>query len=545
MKRWLYLLFFFINTHVYAELSVQLETSRVQLGDVFRLVILQTNVKPAQGPDLKPLQNDFKIMRTERSVQYSIINGQASSINQWIIGLLPKRVGKLTIPSIHIGNEQTEPLFIEVVDKIPSSINDATANANQGVMLLTDISNKSPYLNEQVIYTVQLLNNRQLLDASFEAPKVDDAFFIPLGESRRYQTSRNGQIYAVEEQQYAIFPQKSGELTIRPPTFSALMYDAVPQQIYLSGSKITLKVKPALAMQQGDWLPAKDITLEEKYDRLEPTLTQGSTLLRTITLQAVGLPAQLLPHLSFPSQEGFNVYVDKPEEENRLEQNNLVGSLSIKVTYLANKPGKIRIPGLTFTWFNTQTNKMETKNLPARELMVTAETTTASSESNDTLLLNSPLSHQTNNGEMPSKDLLTAEPKLIVPWVMAGIFALAWLFMIWAWWRRGYHPVSHKKTLHALQEACLSNQADAARKMLLQWAVCQWPDLRFANLAELSEQVNDNKLNHQINELAKVLYQQHTNVWHGDALWEAVSGFQVKKRTKKVKKKALPPINPT
>ena len=57
--------------------------------------------------------------------------------------------------------------------------------------------------------------------------------------------------------------------------------------------------------------------------------------------------------------------------------------------------------------------------------------------------------------------------------------------------------------------------------------------------------MDDSKLTGQINELAKALYQQQSKVWHGEALWEAVKGFQVKKQSKKVKEKALPPINPT
>ena len=48
---------------------------------------------------------------------------------------------------------------------------------------------------------------------------------VPFGGERRYQVNKNGRTYAVEEQQFALFPQKSGDLKIKPPVFNALVYD--------------------------------------------------------------------------------------------------------------------------------------------------------------------------------------------------------------------------------------------------------------------------------------------------------------------------------
>ncbi len=73
-------------------------------------------------------------------------------------------------------------------------------------------------------------------------------------------------------------------------------------------------------------------------------MKEGSTLIRTFTLQAAGIPAQLLPSLQFNSKAQFSSYPEKPELRNMTRQQDVVGRADIKVTYLLNKSGQITIP---------------------------------------------------------------------------------------------------------------------------------------------------------------------------------------------------------
>lgn len=63
-------------------------------------------------------------------------------------------------------------------------------------------------MNQQIIYKVTLYNSKHLLDADYQGPQVENALLIPLGQEKRYQTQKNNINYLVEEQNYAIFPQK-------------------------------------------------------------------------------------------------------------------------------------------------------------------------------------------------------------------------------------------------------------------------------------------------------------------------------------------------
>lgn len=547
MKRLIFTVLFLVSIAGRAELSMQVDVAKVTLGQSFRAVLTKDDASPSSIPDLTPLQTDFNIVGTERSTNYSIINGHASSTSQWTLLLMPKRAGVLTIPPIHLGQEQTQALRIEVVQaNTPTSTNDSVVT-QKDVMLITDVSNPNPYVNEQVIYTVKLYNSKRLLDATYQGPVVSDALLIPLGDVRRYQATENGLVYLVEEQRYAIFPQKSGELKISAPEFNALVYRAVPEQVNVTAPSTILKVKPAPANYKGNtWAPAKQMILNDEYDRNVGSLTEGSTLVRTITLQATGLPAQLLPALPIAKGAGFSIYSEKPVESNRLNQNELTGTRTVKVTYLFNKAGDVVIPAEKLYWFNTVTQVEETTSLP--ELAITVLPNASATQ---------PASDKTEPPVEKPVVLKQAVPEspvvLPVPgdsnalaWWLAGGFALAWLVTLLLWWQRPrlFSKAGKKRVLKQLEEACVANQPELARTALLHWAKQQWPDATLSNLNDIHTLCHDTELKKQINELSKALYQSSPLPWHGDPLWRCVVAFKKPSSGKTGKDAPLPPINP-
>lgn len=201
---------------LFAQLSMQLESSKVQIGQSFRLILTLDGQSNAV-PDLTPLQDNFKIVGTERSTNYSLINGQARTLNQWTVFLVPIKLGMISIPSLQVGQEHTAPTNIEVTAGNSTQTTDKPLAKQEDIQLIAEVDNKTPYVNQQVIYTVKLYNSLQLLDTDFQGPQVDNALLVPLGDGRQYQTTENGRLFSVVEQQYAIFPQKSGELTVNPP----------------------------------------------------------------------------------------------------------------------------------------------------------------------------------------------------------------------------------------------------------------------------------------------------------------------------------------
>jgi len=305
-----------------AATTVQLDPTHIRKNDTFHLILTSDNAHSGSLPNLSPLQKDFVILGTERNVSYSMVNGQTTSYSQWIILLRPQKEGNLVIPALTIGQDKTKPNVIAVGNDQHEDVlstNDADtapSNASDDVMLKTTTSEMKPYVNQQILYTVKLYSNQRLINPQYHAPNVTDALLIPLGDGRHYQTQIDNQLYAVEEQQYAIFPQKSGKLTITSPSLDAEVYDRFPRHVTAQTSPTQLSIRPAPEDYKAhDWLPAKNITLSETYDPPKQSMKQGDTLTRTVTIHATAMPAQLLPTLSFKTNKAFNVYSRKPRSQ--------------------------------------------------------------------------------------------------------------------------------------------------------------------------------------------------------------------------------------
>ncbi|STX40430.1 KQDN repeat-containing protein [Legionella donaldsonii] len=534
---------------VFADVTVQLDVTQVQLGQPFSLTLTLDSAVDSV-PDLTPLQKNFTILGTERSMNYSVINGQAHSVSQWIITLTANRNGVLPIPSLQIGQEYTKASSIEVTSEETPTTNVQPQTPQQDAVLETDVSVNNPFVNQQVIFTTRLYYSSRLLDASYQPPQVEDALMIPLGQGRHYQISSNNKIYAVEEQQYAIFPQKSGDLKINPPAFNALIYSVTPKRVHLQAKPTVLHVKPRLAGYKY-WLAAKQVSLSETYDKNTITLMQGDTLVRTVKLSAVAVPAQLLPTLDFGSSDQFSVYPEKPQEKTSFKHPNLVSSTTVKATYLLNKAGQITIPAIKLTWFNTTTGKKETSALPALTLNVVASAGETKQSASAAVANTEPVAHTTEVDAKKEQQITlpSLRPETNVAWWLASAFAIAWLLTLGLWYRQRRQQAERQtagQVMKQLAKACLDNHATEARDALLKWARFQWPEANLLNLTDVEKMVDDTRLKEEINQLAQALYQDVSpqKTWQGTALWAAITSFKgAKLRPENSKMTPLPPIH--
>ncbi|WP_454784908.1 BatD family protein [Legionella sp. WA2024007413] len=531
---------------VNAEVQVQVDPSQISIDDSFRLILTQDDLQNGGIPDLTPLQKNFMIVGTERRMNYSIINGQAQSSSEWTITLKPQKEGKLTIPAIRIGKDYTKPMTIEVTTGSASQNtprDDSAGHNNQNLYLTTEVDHKKPYLNQQIIYKVTLYNSKHLLDANYQGPQVENALLIPLGEEKRSQIQKNNVTYLVEEQNYAIFPQKSGTLKIKSPVFTALIYDFNPERVKAQDKTIAIDVQPIPKEFSGKtWLPAKQVKLMEQYENAEKTIAQGNTLIRTVTLEGVGIPAQLLPSLNFPETDGVNVYPEKGNDKNRVTYGELIGRTEIKVTYLFNKAGKITIPELKLPWFNTETGKEEIATLPAKTFEVTPSNTTNITQ--PLIPKNQPVTQSTKT----VSESITSSTKFNWAWIVAALFGLAWLvtLALWGWQRRHKNTGSgqYKTALNNLHKACRQANPQKARDALLKWANLYWPDAPILNLTDLTRLTTDATFRKQVQILSQVLYKnKEKTLWRGEELWRSVEQLKKHNRNKKEPEDALPPMN--
>ncbi|RMX02275.1 protein BatD [Legionella jordanis] len=533
-----------------ATVSMDVETKKIQEGESFKITLTLDGDEADSVPDLTPLQEDFNIDGTERSMNYTVINGQAHSLSQWIILVTPKKTGVVEIPALQVGSEKTQPATIEVSQESTGK-NKGDIDNQQDIRLITEINEPNPYVNQQAILTVKLLTSRRLIDVDYQPPKLQDGILIPIGSGNQYQTMINGTLYAVEEQKYAFFSQKSGAVQIQPPLFRALVYnDVAPKRVTARAKPITVQVKAIPSQYTGtNWLPAKGVTLSEQFDNNSSTVDQGGTLVRTVQLQAVGIPAQLLPSLDFASNaHSFSVYPDKASQRNSLSQGNLVGHSIIKVNYLFNKSGTITIPELKLHWFNTTTAKEETAILPAHIIDVrpapghSQAATIAPQNKAPKTVSSSDAKTSAPSQNTPKRTALNGQWSDLGWWV-AALFALAWIVTLLLLFRkkpdRQQLTAGSKEYVHYLQEACAQNNPHAARDALIQWARHEWPKANILNLTQVANLLHQEEFLKEIHHLTQVLYGESQR-WQGAALWQAFLSHKKIKHSDKENSSSLP-----
>lgn len=541
MRVFILILGLLISTLTQANLRLSIEPQSVKLGETFQLTIMDdANTKIQSVPNLTALQEDFIILGTERSVNYSNINGQISTVSQWIIMMRAKKAGTLTIPSIPVGLQNTQATTILVRGDNNSSAVQESSNIQKDIKLLTEVDNEKPFINQQTLYTVKIFSSRRLLDSHYQPPEVENALMIPLGDSQSYQHEENGKMYMVDELHYALFPQKSGTLTIKPPVFTAVTYDVTPSQISTENKPMQLSIQSIpKAIPASIWLPAKNVLLKEDYENTETTFKQGSTLVRTINVEAIAVPGQLmqaLPAFNFEDKNQFSVYPEPGKEKSIIRGNDIVGKVDLKITYLLNKAGKIKIPELQVPWFNTNTGKQEIAVLAARTLDIIATTDNASTKAT------------TSTATSKTAPIIAQAEKSSWPWAIAAVFGLAWIITLGLWLKQkkgwGAGKITYRKRLQNLQEACTKGDAQQTREALLQWAKLHWPEANILNMNDLMFLVQDINLKKQLQSLSQSLYSNEAKKqWSGDALWRVISQLINIKKGQKPAQSTLPPMN--
>ncbi len=521
------LLLFSLSTSVCfgATINAFVDRNPVHINESFQLVFEGTTYA---DPDFSPLLSDFEILNNSQSSHVNIINGQQSSSKKWTLTLMAKRTGTLTIPPISFGNDNSSARSITVLPapKSPSG-------QIEDIFLEVEAEPKNPYVQSQVIYTVRVFSAINLNNASLTEPSAGEIVIEKLGEDRRYETHRDGKRFVVIERKYAVFPQHSGDITIEPLTLETQIVEGKRSNPFFDdffsrpktrlqrvrSEAITLKVRAIPEAFKGqNWLPAKQLTLQETWLENPPRFKVGEPVTRTLTLLTAGLTAGQLPEFPKFRENNFKQYPDQPKLDQQNTPQGVISRREKKVALMPSKAGEYTLPAIQIPWWNTETDRMEFANLPARTFSVlpakNAPTAPIVVPSTPTTITKTPL--ETTN---------------FWTW-LSIIFAIGWIGTLIAWWlsRRPHPPKdtqNEKAALKKVKQACHNHQATQAKEALLTWAKIHWQNYTPNSLGEIGKRCGG-QVQTEIQALNHFLYSNHTvETWNGSGLWSALKTYHV------------------
>ncbi len=521
-----------LSPFIQAEVSVSVDRNPVVADESFQL-IFESDGNVKTEPDFSSLNKNFTILNTGRRSNTQIINGDIKQSQQWILKVIAKKTGIIQIPSIKFDDVSSQPYQVKVVTTAPPTV----GNKSEDIFLEAEVNKKSPYVQEQIIYTIKLYRAVQTSNASLSDPEIsgDQAVITKLGDDKSFETRIKGKRYVVVQRQYAIFPQSSGSLKIKPINFQGQTgsssffgfdpFGPQPKSISKRSNSIELDIQAIPDSFTGNtWLPASQINIQEQWSVDPSQLSQGEATTRTLTITANGLASSHLPVIETQLPDHLKQYPDQPEFNETFNENGFIGIRREKMAIIPSQSGDFILPAIKLAWWNTKTDQMEIAELPERTIRVKATE----------LIQEENLQQKQKDGVFATDDLkqedvqsmTVVEPMNEHPyWKWASVLLfLMWLFTLFLLWKSKYKikkagdadsdEVSKRQCLKQIKLACNKNDAIEAKKALLDWARQMWPNERINNINSIKPYC-DIELQAKLDELNTSLYGKQDKSWDG------------------------------
>ena len=500
-----------------ATLRAWFDRSSMQLGETVTLNVEADATDSAQ-PDFSALNQDFDLHGTQSSQQVSIVNGSSTSKTLWAVALEPKHAGTIDVAPIKVGNAQTNALQLQVLAAAAAT----APKADGDVFLDVTAEPLTPYVQQEVRYTVKLYFAVDLGGGSLADPKADGLGVKQLGQDKTYDATVGTRHYKVIERHYALTPERSGAIDIAAITFRGTALSAGDPMGFFRGGRnvsarsqpIHLDVKAQPAQWTGAaWLPAASLLLKDDT-ALPDEVHVGDPITRTIRLQAKGLGHEQLPDINLTKPDGAEMYPDKADSRTRDDGEWLYGERVQKFAFVPDRAGTLTIPGVEVHWWDTQNDRAEVAQLPAKTITVLAAVGAGATPGTGNVAAPPESASTPSVIAAPPMATSASKHRLRIWKALAIVGFVLWLSTLALWWRsrRRVHVVTtapaavadSSSQRAAFLRACSLGEFAAAERALVAWARGERADVR--NLGELASRLGDSAQTAALADLQRTRY---------------------------------------
>jgi hypothetical protein len=528
-----------------AAVQLELDRTRITEGETVTLTFHTDDARQSLEADFSALEKDFEILDRRSETQLSIVNGRQAALVRLLLTVEPRRSGELTIPALDFGGSRTEPALLRV-DPAPQ----LAAGELPPVFIEVEITpDHGPYyVHAQLGLIVRVFYQQNLTEAAISQPEPAPASMRLLQETP-YQAERAGERYRVLERRYAIFPERSGELTLPAMQLSGRLVERRTSSIWqptVRGRRVTVASEPLQVTIQPrpaefsgrDWQPARAYSVEQRISSSD-ALRVGEPVTRIIIIDAVGLEENMIAEPAWPDLPGTRIYPDQPQGISRDDGQWVLGHKEFRYAVVPEKEGELVLPELTVHWWDTESDRQQTAVLPAKTLRVqpSALVPPPPAVIPEAAPAAGPTADPAASLAAPSA---AAAASAWWRW-LALLFAALWLLTLAAAWRwqsrrqatdtpvrpgrRGAGNESAR--LQAIHAACKDGDAAAARRALLEWLRDFGPATAAGSLLEFAAASGDPALRQGVYGLDSEGFRQTAaGGWDGPAFWAAFEAWR-------------------
>ena len=365
------------------------DRTRVTLQDVVQLTVVVSGGEAAV--DTAPIR-DFQVTSRGQSSSVQIVNTRVSRETRFQYALSPLRAGTLVVPALTVrsgGDEAiTDPISILVTDA-PAATDDT-----RDVALRAEVSNATPFLGEELVYTLRVEAAVPIFDASYREPELKGFLVRKLDGQRTGTAVRNGREVRVTEITYLLTPREVGKLTIGPATLSCQVpapgepgrrrdpfnplddpffrRQRVAERVVRS-PEVSLEVWPLPPAPAGTAFSGLvgDFTLSAALT--PPAVAAGDSATLTVVLEGRGnVEEASAPEVELPP--GFKIYPDNPETDVKPTAAGTAGTKRFRFALVPTVTGDYQLGPFRLGAFDTKSGSYRTLQAGPFPLRVTPGT---------------------------------------------------------------------------------------------------------------------------------------------------------------------------
>ncbi|MEX2477652.1 MAG: BatD family protein [Gracilimonas sp.] len=355
------------------QIEATLTETNIFAGEQVRLDVnvSGSSMGSVQQPEL-PEFDGLRWLRgnTSRGTKYALINGKPSVTYTFGYTLIAEAAGNYTIPPIEVEIDgetyRADPISFKVLD--PATVDSGEAERSPDIYVRIEPNTENPVVGQQIVADVVLYFKNGVEVSSYQPTpgwKAEGFWKEELEYPQRAQTSStivNGVRYQKARLiQYALFPTKSGELTLSPFEINLSVrsrrgssdpfgFGMNQERMNIQSIPVTLNVQSLPTLEGAQFIGAVgDFEINRTVSNSNALVGESIEIITQITgtgnVPLVNKPAYELPE----ALEKYN-----PQETSAIDRTNrqISGTRTFTDIVIARNEDSYTIPEMKVAYFN-------------------------------------------------------------------------------------------------------------------------------------------------------------------------------------------------
>ncbi len=223
------------------QVIASVDQPEVGINETITLMVSITELD-VQGLDFPRDTNDYSVIATSSSSNFSFINGKSTSSKTFKFLIKAKHPGQIVLPAASVSSAgdiySTQPITVLVhASPAPNSPGMPSNSAAPGlpramnthpqnkVFARISVGRSNPYINEQIPLSLKIYHKGNLRSLNIPPLKLDNFISEKSDKAKEYQETDGIDEYLVYEIDFMLFPVKAGLLTIPSNKIKAIVLE--------------------------------------------------------------------------------------------------------------------------------------------------------------------------------------------------------------------------------------------------------------------------------------------------------------------------------